>query len=151
MKTEHVRFKDVAKRSQPSFVIRYKLVDTIKTRPFQGYLISFAYNEPVDYSDFFCDVFPEFKTKLEGGQMMKRNEFIPEEGYADMWIISNENMDSHKGLLKLGAKCFFLNNHKLIAECEIVKINMHFNKSDKVNKEVHDTKVMIHNIAQSVA
>jgi hypothetical protein len=149
MNTESLRFKDVSKRRHPGFVVRYKLADNIDRTPFQGYLISFVYDEPVNYSDFFCDVYPEFKTNLEGDQVLKPYQQIPKEGYANMWMISDKNIKSHKNMLKVGGKCYFLNGNKLIAECEVVEVYMDSNESNNKFQMVRDTKMNIHNMQRS--
>ncbi|MDG1332868.1 MAG: hypothetical protein P8P74_11080 [Crocinitomicaceae bacterium] len=50
--------------------------------------------------------------------------------------------------LKVGEKCFFLNGKKLIAECEIVEINLNGNPATNEQERVHDIKPVFHDMSQ---
>ena len=65
-----------------------------------------------------------------------------------MWIISEKNLNTHMTKLKVGEKCFFLNGKKLIAECEIVEINLNGNPATNEQERVHDIKPVFHDMSQ---
>lgn len=142
-----IRFKDVSGRSKPCFILSYELVENLKSTPFQGMQISFAYSNSLEMSQIFCDVFPEFKVTQYGDSHIRAFQSIPKNGFADMWIYSDTNLKKHLARLKVGSKCFLFNGEKIIATCRIVDVHLTDCQLKTRNSSFHDTNRMVHDIA----
>ena len=121
----HKKYKDLSKRPKPDFVVQYRFLDTKKTLPHQGYRSSFMYEEDARTTNevkYAYDIFPEFKDE-KGGIIMNLNEKVLREGVADMWILVEQSRNFHKEKMKIGSKGYFLEGTKIVAECEVIKIN----------------------------
>jgi len=115
--------KDVLKRLKPNFVVKYRFLEEKENLPYPGSMVNFMFNENESVMNIISDIFPEFKKSELGDNLIPNHKRVNKEGIADMWVISRKFISKHSEKLYVGKKCFFLNGHEIIAECEIVGVN----------------------------
>jgi hypothetical protein len=89
--------------------------------PYQGYRSDFWYEHPEIEANNIFMIWPEFENE-KGEIILKNDELMPEVGTARMWIIVPERREFHRDNIKIGAKGYFKEGPKSVAECEIIEI-----------------------------
>lgn len=115
------------------FEVSYRFLDVSeggrKTgMPFQGYRSDFLYEGDDPVKDGIWVIWPEFEDERRN-VMLEEAVPVPQKGTARMWILSDDMRSHHIQNIKVGAKGYFVEGPKVVAECTVTKVNA---LSDKV-------------------
>lgn len=121
---EHTPYKERTNR-QPDFIVKYEinLAEEIKNaKPNQGMRVDFLYDGDDPARDGIHMIWPEILD--EYGEVFKDTSpgSIPQKGYANMWVISEERREYHHKRLEVGMKGTWWRGGR-VAYVSVVKIN----------------------------
>ena len=127
--TKTLRMKDVVKKEEPDFRIKYELLGKTRLSFFPGCILNFAYQKTPDVEETFYDIFPEFYRGVGSSMLVESGENIPKHGVADMWIVSEKNKIFHHEALYERRVCYLFDGTKVVAKCRILKVSNELKKS----------------------
>jgi len=121
----HKQYKDLFDRNYPDFIVSYRLVDpdclSGSRNVHQGIRWNLIYEEDIVQKQQVYMVFPEF-IEQNGTVILDSAKPLDLDGYAGMWVLTNDMISFHLGRLRVGDKCYFVEGSKIMAECEVIQI-----------------------------
>lgn len=120
----HIPYEERIKR-QPDFIVEYEInfSEEIKNvKPGQGMRVDFLYDGDNPQVDGVHMIWPEFLD--ESGKVITDTTpgNIPEKGYANMWVLSDERREYHHERLQIGTKATWWRGGR-VAYVTVVQVN----------------------------
>ncbi|WP_413664862.1 hypothetical protein ACG1BZ_06240 [Microbulbifer sp. CNSA002] len=120
----HIPYEERSGR-KPDFVVRYKIdlsEENKNAKPGQGMRVDFLYDGDDPQVEGIHMIWPEILD--EDGRVIRDTTpgNIPNEGFANMWILSEERREYHHKRLKIGTKGTWWRGGR-IANVTVVQIN----------------------------
>ncbi|WNZ57610.1 hypothetical protein QT397_09785 [Microbulbifer sp. MKSA007] len=121
---EHIPYEERCGR-KPDFVVRYKIdlsEENKNAKPGQGMRVDFLYDGDDPQVEGIHMIWPEILD--EDGRVIRDTTpgNIPNEGFANMWILIEERREYHHKRLKIGTKGTWWRGGR-IANVTVVQIN----------------------------
>lgn len=121
---QHIPYEENTGR-KPDFIVQYEidLAEEIKeAKPNQGMRVDFLYEEDDPQVEGVHMIWPEILD--ENGQVIKDTTpgNIPNKGFANMWVIVEDQREYHHTRLKVGTKGFWWRGGR-VAHVTVVQIN----------------------------
>lgn len=111
------------RKHKADFIVAYRMVapeDGGREVTYQHLRCDFLYEEDDPQIDGMFMSHPEF---LDGnGRPLSKDNPIPLEGRAAMWILIREMRRFHQTRIELGAKGFFMEGHRRLGAVEVLEI-----------------------------
>ncbi|WP_444957074.1 hypothetical protein [Microbulbifer sp. ZKSA002] len=120
----HIPYEERSGRN-PDFVVKYKIdlsEENKNAKPGQGMRVDFLYDGDDPQVEGIHMIWPEILD--EDGRVIRDTTpgNIPNEGFANMWILSEERREYHHKRLKIGTKGTWWRGGR-IANVTVVQIN----------------------------
>ncbi|WP_445363628.1 hypothetical protein ACJJIQ_02695 [Microbulbifer sp. ANSA003] len=120
----HIPYEERSGRN-PDFVVKYKIdlsEENKNAKPGQGMRVDFLYNGDDPQVEGIHMIWPEILD--EDGRVIRDTTpgNIPNEGFANMWILNEERREHHHKRLKIGTKGTWWRGGR-IANVTVVQIN----------------------------
>ncbi|WP_444927092.1 hypothetical protein ACJJI4_03635 [Microbulbifer sp. TRSA002] len=120
----HIPYEERSGR-KPDFVVRYKIdlsEENKNAKPGQGMRVDFLYDGDDPQVEGIHMIWPEILD--EDGRVIRDTTpvNIPNEGFANMWILNEERREYHHKRLKIGTKGTWWRGGR-IANVTVVQIN----------------------------
>ncbi|WP_445357916.1 hypothetical protein [Microbulbifer sp. ANSA005] len=120
----HIPYEERSGR-KPDFVVKYKIdlsEENKNVKPGQGMRVDFLYDGDDPQVEGIHMIWPEILD--EDGRVIRDTTpgYIPNEGFANMWILSEERREYHHKRLKIGTKGTWWRGGR-IANVTVVQIN----------------------------
>lgn len=89
--------------------------------PFQGIRFDFWYTHPHHIMKGVFMIWPEFED-ASGNLILDLSHPVPLQGIARMWIINDALRPYHQDKIEIGARGYFLEGSRKVADCEIIEL-----------------------------
>jgi hypothetical protein len=100
------------------FNVKYRFYNELKQLPPQGIRFDFWYENDNHEKKGYFMIWPEFEDS--NGEIIE-DGLVMQEGFARMWIVSNDFRPYHAETITVGTKGNFIEGKK-IGECEVVEL-----------------------------
>lgn len=110
---------------QPDFVVEYEIslsAEIANSKPGQGMRTDFLYDGDDPKTDGVHMIWPEILDARGSVVMDATPGSIPQRGYANMWIISEDRREYHHRRLKIGTKGVWWRGGR-VAYVRVIQIN----------------------------
>jgi hypothetical protein len=115
---------EVQSGRRPDFRVRYRFYSADEggreAPRWQGYRSDLSYEGDDLKTEGMYMVWPEFLDE-HGEVILDNRNPVPPQGEAYMWILNDEMRELHRRKATLGAKCFFMEGSRRVAEPEVIE------------------------------
>jgi len=106
---------------EPDFIVEYEWCTDTEVKRYQGLRSDFRYEIEGKEDDFNCMIWPEFLDE-KGHIILDKDIEFKEQGYANMWVMLEEQRGVHKNRIKEGVDGYMVAGSAKIAKVKVIQV-----------------------------